>query len=297
MSTAEALGAAYRNRRSDGAAGSRPFTAGRSPVGPRACRGDGAHGTVRRLVQVVRHLHRQDAARRTGCRTAAAAALMVRQPLQHRIGEDQVHRLRRRPGGDVGLLEPIPGRRSGAPPRPSRATNRCRARVAAGKRSTNNSVELPGPHPRSTTREPAPRWHATQQVPRGSRPLVFEAAVERRVPVRQHHVSRPRRHDLAAAALPILVRDHGDDDDDALHDSLDIGVDPDEGEAARHHAEDQRADHRAGDPPRTARKADAADHGGRDGVELIAEPHAGLAALRPRRRDEAGQPGQQPASV
>src|SRR4051794_34112162 len=98
---------------------------------------------------------------------------------------------------------------------------------------------------------------------------------------------------LLPAPVPVLVDDDGGHDDDALDDILDVGVDAEEGEAAHHHAQDQRADHRAGDPADPAREADAADHRRRDRVQLVGHPHAGLARGRARRGDDPAQPREQ----
>src|SRR4051794_32566830 len=65
-------------------------------------------------------------------------------------------------------------------------------------------------------------------------------------------LDRPVDSGLLAALLAVLVGDHSSDDDDALDDFLVVRVDPQKGKARRHHAEDDGADHRAGDAPDAA---------------------------------------------
>ena len=66
----------------------------RPPTAPSAA--DLAHQPVRRLVEVVGHLHREAAARRQPARGARGrSVVVVGQPLQHGVGEDHVERRRR----------------------------------------------------------------------------------------------------------------------------------------------------------------------------------------------------------
>ena len=77
----------------------------RQPAGPRPVGGDHAHQRMARLVQVVGHLHRQRAALGEIVHQPGKQHFVLAQPLQRRIGEDQVGRLARPPFGDVRLIE------------------------------------------------------------------------------------------------------------------------------------------------------------------------------------------------
>jgi len=93
---------------------------------------------------------------------------------------------------------------------------------------------------------------------------------------------------LAALVLAVLVDDNGGHDDDALDDLLVIGTHLQEGEAGRHHAQDDGADEGAGNPTNAAGERCAADHGGGNGIKLVGHTHAGLTGLGARRRHDAG---------
>ena len=118
--------------------------------GPGSVRRRRAHQDVHRLVEVVGHLHRQRPARRELRQEPRQERGMVGQPLQHRVGEDEVEGPGRLPGGDVGHLEAHVrqalaggGDHVGGAVDPERAG-------PPGKRARRSSVEFPGPQPRST---------------------------------------------------------------------------------------------------------------------------------------------------
>src|SRR5688500_8374875 len=62
------------------------------------------------------------------------------------------------------------------------------------------------------------------------------------------------------APMSISIGHHCRHDDAALDDGLNIGVEADECEPARHDAEDERANHGAGDPADASGQARAADN-------------------------------------
>jgi hypothetical protein len=64
-----------------------------------------AHEGERGLVHIVRHLHRQHAARRQRLQHAPQHCLVIRQPLERGIGKQQIGALRRSPAGQIRLDE------------------------------------------------------------------------------------------------------------------------------------------------------------------------------------------------
>ncbi len=97
-------------------------------------------------------------------------------------------------------------------------------------------------------------------------------------------------------ASPLMTVPIGHDrrnDDSAFHDVLEVRIQSDEREAARHDAENDCSNHCTGDSPDASRKARAADDGGGDRVELVRHAHSGLAARGARRRHHAAEPRQQ----
>ena len=86
------------------------------------------------------------------------------------------------------------------------------------------------------------------------------------------------------------------DDDQPLHQELDVGVDVLKLKDVGEQAEDQDADERAGEAAAPAHQACAADHHGGDRVEL--EPGAGVRLALPvlRHEQHAGEPASRPES-
>ena len=162
-------------------------------VGRRAQqRGRGlAHQPVRRLVQVVGHLHGQHAARRQRRQQARQQPLVVAHPLQRGIGIGQVHRLGRRPFGDVALLE-AQLRQALA----GRGQHGLRAVGADDARHWEARDQQLGGIARAAAQvDHVPRRvqrHARQQLGRRAGAFVLEAGVQRGVPV-AHRASSAKR--------------------------------------------------------------------------------------------------------
>src|SRR5262245_3362836 len=96
-----------------------------------------------------------------------------------------------------------------------------------------------------------------------------------------------------ASAMAITIGDDRGHDHDTLQDVLDVGVKADEREPAGHDAKDDGADDGAGDAPDASREAGSTDHRGGNRVELVRQPHPGLAARCTRRGDDAAETRQQ----
>ena len=72
---------------------------------PRPGLGHLAHEGERRLVGIVRHLQRQDAALRQPLEQTPQHRGVIGNPLKHGVGEQQIRPLLRIPGGEIGLGE------------------------------------------------------------------------------------------------------------------------------------------------------------------------------------------------
>ena len=111
--------------------------------------------------------------------------------------------------------------------------------------------------------------------------------------LRRRSCAPPSRQELTEI---LFLHEHRADDDQPLHDELNVGVDVLELENVRKQAEDENADERAGEPAAPTHQARAADDDGGDRVEL--ETGAGIGFALPVLGDEedAGDPGQQPGN-
>ena len=118
----------------------------RAPV---ARRGHFGNRRMRRLAGVVGHLDRQHAAGRQRLDRRRITRSRSGTHWNTAFAKIRRSRPRRRPGREVGLHELAPAAAAASPDAACPATIDARDR-RVGKRSISSSVELPGPHPRST---------------------------------------------------------------------------------------------------------------------------------------------------
>ena len=80
--------------------------------------------------------------------------------------------------------------------------------------------------------------------------------------------------------MTVPIGNNSRNNDRSLDDVLNIRVESDEGEAARHDAEDDRADHRPGDAADAARETRAANDRRSNGIELGKRDYLGALTWR-----------------
>ena len=96
----------------------------------------------------------------------------------------------------------------------------------------------------------------------------------------------------ASTSLVVDVKTHRTQQHQALDNLLVVDPDAEDRHAIVHHAHDQRADHRAGDPPDTAIGRGSANKASRNDVELEAGPGLRRCGVEPRREHETSERGQ-----
>ena len=103
----------------------------------------------------------------------------------------------------------------------------------------------------------------------------------------------------SALPLPVDVDDDSGNDDQSFDDFLVIGPDLKEGEARRHHAEDDRADDRACDATDAAGQRGAADHHRGDRVQRVdaTDRRRGFARVGDEGQQQPADGRQQPATA
>ncbi|MET3783228.1 methyl-accepting chemotaxis protein [Methylobacterium radiotolerans] len=163
-----------------------PEAAGHGRVADRRRPGAGrrhrAHQAVGGLGEVVGHLHGQHAARGEEAEQPRQQGRVVRQPLQHGVGVDQVRRPLGCPGRGVGQREGEAGQPgAGALQHGRRGVEPDHLGVGETGRDQRGGVAGPAAEIDGQTRRF--EGHAGEELGGGARPLVLEAGVEGGVPV------------------------------------------------------------------------------------------------------------------
>src|SRR6185312_3350610 len=115
--------------------------------------------------------------------------------------------------------------------------------------------------------------------------LAISVAITTRTPITRTIKRDTVPPSRMCSAIAIAIGNDRGHDDTAFDDVLDVGVEANECEPARHDAEDHRTNDRAADASDTSGEAGPADHRGGNRVELVRHAHAGLAGCRPGRGD------------